>query len=54
MIMDQLSQILFISNTYSGSVHYKKLADGAEHRNLNETVLIKDLGYQSYKQIILA
>lgn len=46
--MDQQNQILFLSSTYPGSAHDKKLADEAGHCYPNDTVLIKDLGYQGY------
>lgn len=48
IIVDQQSQILFLSSTYPGSVHDKTLADEAGHRYPDETVLIGDLGYQGY------
>ena len=48
LIVDQQSQILFLSSTYPGSVHDKKLADEAGHRYPDETVLVEDLGYQGY------
>ncbi len=49
LIVDQQNQILFLSSTYPGSVHDKKLADEAGHCYPNETVLIEDLGYQGYE-----
>ncbi len=49
LIVDQQSQVLFLSSTYPGSVHDKKLADEAGHRYQDETVLIEDLGYQGYE-----
>lgn len=48
LIVDQHNQILFLSSTYPGSVHDKRLADEAGHCYPNETVLIEDLGYQGY------
>lgn len=49
LIVDQQSQVLFLSSTYPGSVHDKKLADEAGHHYPDETVLIEDLGYQGYE-----
>lgn len=49
LIVDQQSQILFLSSTYPGSVHDKKLADEAGHCYPDKTVLIEDLGYQGYE-----
>ncbi|WP_277483283.1 transposase [Catalinimonas alkaloidigena] len=48
LIVDQQDQILFLSSTYPGSVHDKRLADEAGHCYPDNTVLIKDLGYQGY------
>ena len=48
LIVDQQNQILFLSSTYPGSVHDKRLADEAGHCYPNETVLVEDLGYQGY------
>lgn len=49
LIVDQQSQILFLSSTYPGSIHDKTLADEAGHCYPNETVLVGDLGYQGYE-----
>ena len=49
LIIDQQSQILFLSSTYPGSVHDKKLADEAGHRYPDDTVIVEDLGYQGYE-----
>ena len=49
LVVDQQNQILFLSSTYPGSVHDKRLADEAGHCYPDETVLIKDLGYQGYE-----
>ena len=49
LITDQQDQILFLSSTYPGSVHDKRLADEAGHNYPDETVLIEDLGYQGYQ-----
>ncbi len=49
LIVDQQSQVLFLSSTYPGSMHDKKLAHEAGHRYPDETVLIEDLGYQGYE-----
>lgn len=48
LIVDQQNQILFLSSTYPGSVHDKRLADEVGHCYPNETVLVEDLGYQGY------
>ena len=48
LIVDQQHQILFLSSTYPGSVHDKRLADEAGHCYPDETVLVEDLGYQGY------
>lgn len=48
LVVDQQHQVLFLSSTYPGSVHDKRLADEAGHRYPNQTVLIEDLGYQGY------
>jgi len=49
LIVDQQSQILFLSSSYPGSVHDKTLADEAGHHYPDKTVLIEDLGYQGYE-----
>ena len=49
LIVDQQNQVLFLSSTYPGSVHDKKLADEAGHCYPDETVLVEDLGYQGYE-----
>lgn len=49
LLIDQQNQVLFLSSTYPGSVHDKKLADEAGHRYPNETVITEDLGYQGYE-----
>ena len=49
LIVDQRNQILFLSSTYPGSIHDKRLADEAGHCYPDETVLIEDLGYQGYE-----
>ena len=49
LVVDQQNQVLFLSSTYPGSVHDKRLADEAGHCYPDETVLIEDLGYQGYE-----
>lgn len=49
LIVDQQSQILFLSSSYPGSVHDKKLAHQAGHLYPDETVLVEDLGYLGYE-----
>ena len=49
LIVNQQSQILFLSSTYPGSVHDKKIADEAGHYYPDQTVLVEDLGYQGYE-----
>ena len=49
LIVDQKNQILFLSSTYPGSVHDKRLADEAGHCYPDETVLVEDLAYQGYE-----
>jgi len=48
LIVDQQNQVLFLSSTYPGSIHDKRIADEAGHYYPDETVLIEDLGYQGY------
>lgn len=48
LIVDQQNQVLFLSCTYPGSVHGKKLANEAGHCYPHQTVLIEDLGNQGY------
>ena len=49
LVVDQQSQILFLSSSYPGSVHDKTLADEAGHYYPDDTVLVEDLGYQGYE-----
>ena len=49
LIIDQQSQILFLTSSYPGSIHDKTLADEAGHHYPDETVMIEDLGYQGYE-----
>lgn len=49
LIVDQKSNILFLSSTYAGSIHDKKIADQAAHQFPNNTVLVEDLGYLGYE-----
>ena len=49
LIIDQQSQILFLSNPYPGSVDDKRLAQEAGHYYPDKTVLVEDLGYEPDK-----
>jgi hypothetical protein len=49
LIVDQRSHILFLSSTYPGSVHDKKLAQEAGHQFPDNTIVIEDLGYTGYE-----
>lgn len=49
LIVDQQSQVLFLSSSYPGSIHDKTLADEAGHQYPDDTVLVEDLGYQGYE-----
>lgn len=51
LIVDQRSQILFLSSTYPGSVHDKKLAQEPGHEFPDHTVLMEDLGYMGYEPV---
>lgn len=50
LIVDQDNCILFLSATYAGSIHDKKMADDALHEFPAHTVLVADLAYQGYEQ----
>lgn len=49
LIVDQKSNILFLSSTYAGSIHDKKIADEVGHQFPDNTVLVEDLGYLGYE-----
>lgn len=49
LIVDQRSNILFLSSTYAGSIHDKVLADEVGHQFPDNTVLVEDLGYLGYE-----
>lgn len=49
LIVDQKSNILFLSSTYAGSIHDKTLADQVGHQFPDTTILVEDLGYLGYQ-----
>ncbi len=40
---------MFLSSSYAGSIHDKKIADEAGHQFPDNTVLVEDLGYLGYE-----
>ena len=55
LIADPDKRILYLSQTYEGSVHDKRVADeealdfGADHPHRQTLELLQDLGFQGYK-----
>jgi hypothetical protein len=48
IVSDENNTILFLSDTYAGSIHDKVIADQAGHQFPNHTILLEDSGFQGY------
>ena len=48
MICDKDSYVCYLSATYEGSVHDKKIADEEDFAFTQAIVLLQDLGFQGY------